>query len=85
MAGKVKRGVGEPFTIQRRFQVEVDALASFGKGVGEGRFANLTRPEEGDSREMGQAVRDNSLDSPRDHPCNYGMACQIYGVHDSKG
>jgi hypothetical protein len=45
--------------------------------VGQRSLADLARIEQSHGRHMAQAVPDQSFDSARYHPCNYGILRQI--------
>ncbi len=81
MSGKIESWVGEFLAIERRFQVQIDAIAPLGNCVCQSGLSNLARTEQRDSGKVGKAVLNQSLDPSRYHPCNYGTAFQICTVN----
>jgi hypothetical protein len=60
-----------------RFQIQIDAFSPLRNRVGKRSLADLARTEQSHGRHMAKAVPDQSFDSARYHPCNYGILRQI--------
>ncbi|MGA9626081.1 MAG: hypothetical protein WBQ65_16530 [Bryobacteraceae bacterium] len=73
MPREIECRVRELLSIQMRFQIQIDALSPVRNGVGKRSLTDLARTEQSHGRHMAKAVTDQSFDSARYHPCNYGI------------